>query len=549
MKNGRLAAGLFLTVWAGLCADPKKPQGEPRVSSISPMGGQQGAEFEAEVRGVSLAGVRSVQFTTPGMTARVLDVKAEPPDTEVVRLAVTIPSGAALGNHAFRLITGRGITNEGNLRVTAEPTVAEGAAVGALPVIVQGVLRQKGEMDSIWLEAKAGETFTFQATSGFAGFDPAVSLWATANSWFDSSRLERIAVNDDPLYFPGLSTDARLVHRFEKEGRYCVKIGAFSGGGGPDFVYQLLLTKGVTPVPDLHPKATPQWTERMFTRGLNQQWVDHVAVRGNAKAPGSLEVYKAAVEDSKELPIMSPNGIVEGRLGAAAETHAIRLKIDKPQDITIETQTPEATMPRFNLIVRVMQPDGHEVVTNVHTKRNNNGLYMMKMIQAKTTVTLRSAGEYRLEIRDITTDCWAPDFAYRVLVRSQIPHIGKVNIVEERVNIEPGQSKPLTVHIEREEGFKGYVAISVEGLPAGVVTMTGMENPIEKPPLPNAGRIERYVGIPQTSSIMLVALPEAVPSDLPVNARILVRPVVDGRLGEVIASKEIPVMIIARRPS
>src|SRR5262249_48760810 len=157
----------------------------------------------------------------------------------------------------------------------------------------------------------------------------------------------------------------------------------------------------------------------------------------------------------------------------------IRLKIDKPQDIALEIETPEATMPRFNPVVRLMQADGHEVVTNVYTKRNNNGLYMMKMIQAKATVTLRSTGEDLLEIRDITTDCWSPDFAYRVLVRSQIPHVGKVDIVEERVNIEPGQSKPLTIHVEREESFKGFVAIAVEGLPAGVMAVTGMENPIE----------------------------------------------------------------------
>jgi hypothetical protein len=32
--------------------------------------------------------------------------------------------------------------------------------------------------------------------------------------------------------------------------------------------------------------------------------------------------------------------------------------------------------------VRLIAPGGGEVVTNVYTKRNNNGLYMMKMIQA-----------------------------------------------------------------------------------------------------------------------------------------------------------------------
>ena len=206
-------------------------------------------------------------------------------------------------------------------------------------------------------------------------------------------------------------------------------------------------------------------------------------------------------------------------------------------------------MPRFNPVVRILQPDGHEVATNVYTKRNNNGLYMMKMIQAKTVVTLRSVGEYRVQIRDITSDCWAPGFAYRVLIRPRLAHVGVVQLVEDRVNLEPGQAKPLTVNIDREEGFNGFVAMSVEGLPAGVTAVTGLENPVEKPPLPNAGRRERYYPIPQTATLMLVAAPDAPAMAAPARARLIVRPVVAGRAGEPVLTKEIPVMVILRRPS
>ena len=96
------------------------------------------------------------------------------------------------------------------------------------------------------------------------------------------------------------------------------------------------------------------------------------------------------------------------------------------------------------------------MVTNVHTKLNNNGLYMMKMIQAKTTVSLRNPGEYIIEIRDITTDCSGDDFAYRVLVRPQIPHLGQDQ--RRRGCSEPrtqAATKPLNVTVEREENFDG----------------------------------------------------------------------------------------------
>lgn len=234
-----------------------------------------------------------------------------------------------------------------------------------------------------------------------------------------------------------------------------------------------------------------------------------------------------------------------------AEVHRVRLTVDKPQDLAIEVETPAATMPRFNPVVRLLAPDGggNEIVTNVYTKRNNNGLYMMKMIQAKSTVTLRSAGEYVLEIRDITTDVAGDDFSYRVLVRPQMAHVGRVDVPEDRVNIEPGETKPLTVNIEREEDFKGLVLVSAEGLPAGVTATAGMANPVERPPLPNGGRVERYVGKPQTATLLLSADENAKPGELPANVRVVVRTLRDGRQSAPMPVKEIPVMVIPRRPS
>src|SRR5207245_3934070 len=121
--------------------------------------------------------------------------------------------------------------------------------------------------------------------------------------------------------------------------------------------------------------------------------------------------------------VLSTPGRTAGRRDGPGVAPRIRLNIDRPHDLAIEVETPEATLPRFNPVVRVMEPGGREIAGDVYTKLNNNGLYMMKMIEAKTTVSLHSPGEYTLQIRDITTDGAAPDFLYRVLVRPQIPHV------------------------------------------------------------------------------------------------------------------------------
>lgn len=547
-RLGRGALAL-LSAAVSFCADPPpKPPPEPRITSVFPMGGVRGREFEVTVRGVSLAGARAIATSADGggggLTARVVD-GAKDGET---RLALT---GRENGVHRFRLVAALGVTNETEIHITDRRAVGEGEELRGeeLPVVVNGSLARRGEVDSFWMEARAGETMRFDVYSGFGAFDPSVSVWAPAASWFDADRLERIAVNDEPLSFPGLSTNARLTHRFEKAGRYCVRVAAFQGQGGPDYVYQLRIERGEAKATALHPAKQPEWPERSFTRRLGSEWLAKLASRGNEKPGAPIETYKAVIEGSAEVPVIEGAGIIEGRLGRADEAHEIRLRIQEPRDLAIEIETPEATMPRFNPVVRIMQPDGHEVATSVYTKRNNNGLYMMKMIQAKTLVTLRSVGDYRIQIRDITSDCWSPDFAYRVLIRPRIAHVGEAMLAEDRVNLEPGQSKPLTVNVDREEGFKGFVAMSVEGLPAGVTAVTGLENPVEKPPLPNAGRRERYYPIPQTATLMLMAAPDAAPMEAPVRVRLVVRPVVAGRAGEAVLTKEIPVMVTARRPS
>jgi hypothetical protein len=59
-------------------------------------------------------------------------------------------------------------------------------------------------------------------------------------------------------------------------------------------------------------------------------------------------------------------------IGQPGDTDAIRVKIERAQDIAFEVETPEATMPRFNPVVRLLEPGGREIATDVYTNLNNN---------------------------------------------------------------------------------------------------------------------------------------------------------------------------------
>ena len=96
--------------------------------------------------------------------------------------------------------------------------------IRAFPVVVTGRISQRGEVDTFWFEATAGQTLTFEGRSGHGSVDLSVGIFKAEPSWFDPNHMEQIEYNDEPLFFPGLSTDARVAHTFRKAGRYCVKV-------------------------------------------------------------------------------------------------------------------------------------------------------------------------------------------------------------------------------------------------------------------------------------------------------------------------------------
>ena len=185
---------------------------------------------------------------------------------DLVRVRVEVRADARPGRYPIRLITRNGISNALPLdivdcAVLAEPAGAHetresAIAIEALPVVYSGRLSRRGEADYFRFHAEAGQTLTFQAISGLpqiaAGgsaatvpnFDPALTLYEPAGSWFDPNRMDRIAYNDEPVWVIGKPTDAYVVHKFKSAGDYLLRVEAFAGQGGPDYSYELKVAQG-----------------------------------------------------------------------------------------------------------------------------------------------------------------------------------------------------------------------------------------------------------------------------------------------------------------
>jgi hypothetical protein len=567
----RLLRAGMLVLWipATWAQTPKpKPKEEPRAFSVYPLGDQAGASYAATIRGVALREAQAIWFETDSIHARVDKVDREPESdpsastpTDLVNIHVTVDSTAKPGSYPFRVVTKQGVSNAVSMRVTSARTIMEmeGSAedpehaprLSGFPLVVNGRIAKKGEVNYYSIETQPGEELSFEVFSGFSPFDPSLTILEPSGSWFDPHRLNRIAFSDEPLWYPDFSTDTRLVHRFEHGGRFLVRVEGFEGRGSPSDVYQLRVSTGKTAPALLRALPKPGWQERTFTRHISADWLEQLRARGAPAAPRQeLETFRAVREPAPTspvtpMPMMKIPGIVEGVISQPGEVHRIGFHVKGAQDLVLEVETPDATMPLFNPVVRVLDSTGHEVATNVYAQLNNCGGYMMKMIEPKAIVAFHADGDYTLQIHDITTDNADPSFVYRVLIRPQIPHIGKVAVEEERMNLTPGIAKQVSVVTEREEDYNGLVAVSVEGLPPGVQAVTGLAPEEEKPPLMNGGRVERYFPKSQKSVLVMMVAPDAPLTPMPQMARVMVRAIVEGKVGQPLASVLVPVMVVA----
>ncbi|MCC6389197.1 MAG: hypothetical protein IT167_01245 [Bryobacterales bacterium] len=570
-----LVLWVFLAL-SGYCAaavNKPAPRPDPKVLSVHPFTAQRGAALTVTVRGSGLQGASGVFAGAAPFRVVTEGVEPEPKGEanskvaiDLVRMRVEVAADAKPGRYPFRLITPHGVSNAiplfvSELPVTPEPEGSHespdtAVAVPSSPALFAGRLGHRGEADFYRFRAKTGETLTFQVISGLpqiaAGgsgatvpnFDPSLTIYEAGTSWFDSSRLKRIAYNDEPTWVAGKGTDAYLVHRFEQTGDFLLRVEAFAGQGGPDYSYQLKVVPGERPE-DL-PPASRGTDDRAFARALGVDRLNELAARGgDAAKHSSVETYRAAAGPADAAPLFKLPGTIEGAIERPGEVQRARFQLDGPRDIAIEVETPGAAPPYFNPVVRMLNAAGEEVATNVFAGKGACSGALTKSLQAKAIVPIREAGTYTMEVRDVTADFGGADFRYRVQVRPRIPHVGKVLMNADHVNLAQGEATSIRVVFDREEGYLGGIAVAAEALPAGVQALVGADFEAEKDPPTFTGKRERYEPRTERAVVVLSAAKDAAPMPQPRMIRLVARPVSGGKLGPVLATKSIPLMVIS----
>ena len=335
----------------------------------------------------------------------------------------------------------------------------------------------------------------------------------------------------------------RFSYRVAESGRYLLEVASLLGKGGPDCGYQLrVLTAGPAP----QATSEPTWTERHFTRKIDADWTDrlrsrtvlqeqpHSQGRETATGAGSLAVSPDATPSATDrtsqglarLLEREPNELrgqalpasigelIDGTIGAPGDRDTYTFEGEAGTQLILELATPRVGPPHFNPRVELYEDQGGSVLANVHkygTIYNGGGIpsSFLKTVEPKMAYTLERSGRFFVEVRDVTSRYGGPDYEYRLLVRTPIPHVGAFDVDPvERINLVPGIARKLSIVTHQEEGFAGEVLFACSNLPPGVQVFPGADVE-KKSSAPVSKQEESFLPGIQKTTLVLLAEPDA----------------------------------------
>ena len=582
------AVGFLVIPCAIHAEEPAGGQPEPALDSLFPLGGTRATSFDVKVRGAALSGTQAAWFADrEGVNAEVVSAGD---NGDEVQLRLTVDSGARIGAHALRLVSPRGVSNPLFLHVHAEPAVTESSARASpgkmkharpvgLPVVVNGTITRQGERDFFAIDVDEGESVATQVIvsreSLKKGFRPQLRLHDPTGSWFDPQKLTQLAFHseiiegDTPISSP-------LVYRFEKAGRYLVEVGSERHKGAADYSYQLRIVS----ISGAYRRyaGPPVMVARSFLRRLTEDRVSQLWSR--AVAPNAGTVNDASLKTTSEhepndnpaqaMPVSVPT-LVEGVIAQPGDVDRFTFRVNANQRLAFEIETFGAMPPHFNPRLEITDSSGRSILTNIHkVNMPKSRRWDLKRLEPKIIQGFERAGEYSVEVRDVTSRAGGANYQYRMLIRLQVPHVGDVKIAtlkpkfeDDRIdplciNLLPSEARTLTVTTPIEEiaadvveaggtrrftSGAGEVAMLVENLPQGVRAYPGgyVQNTRDD----DMESAKAYSLLPDVhkSTIVLEADANAPVTKMPQLIRVVARPLVEGRPGARIIVDEIPLMV------
>lgn len=441
----------------------------PEATRLFPPGAPRGSAATVKVAGSFPSWPATAWTERPGT--------AWEPQAESGVYAVTVAPDAPLGVHLVRFTSAEGATavrrfvvGASREIVEAEPNdrPAQAPLVDDLPVVVDGVLEKRGDVDLVRVRLAAGETLVAQADSNRLLRTPADLALEVVDA--------RQSILARSLDAAGL--DPRVVFRAPADGTYVVRAWALPEApdstiglsGGENWVYRLTLAKGRFLVGALPSEVAQGADGALVPLGPGLEGAAAIPLPAAATLPGatgargtvSLAIEgvggmaEVAVSAGPVLVGEGPAGtlpaLFSGVLRAPRETarHRFVATKDAPLTIVVEGQ---AIGTELDPLLSVRDAAGAVVASTDEPA-------------GRLSWKAPADGEYVAEVSDRRGQA-GPGHAYRLSIEPAAPRVRLVCDVD-RVSGEPGKPIEVTVAVKREHGHAVNLEFALDGAPEGV---------------------------------------------------------------------------------
>lgn len=439
----RLIFPAFLIALCSLCLCGESSFADPPVAMyLFPAGGQRGTTVKFHAGGLYLNQSCKLEMIGSGVQASPILRRTDSPWFEGPILplpesqrqedypramtgSVRIANDAVLGDRHVLLRTAQGITTPLKFVVGDLPEIVEDELPGEpipvavkLPVTINGRVFPREDVDVWTVSLAKGQKLTAFVDADRIGSP----LQARLEALDPAGKLAGESVAS-PGKDPHLEITARL------DGVYQVRITDARADGGPAFVYRLTLT------------------------------TESVPAAAAAKGAGAPTIREAETPDPVRGNFLRTPAEGVGHIGAAGEIDRWGFSAHKGEAFEIELLASRLDSPLLGVLT-IADSTGKELA------RAEPGASPAP-VDPSLKFIAPADGLFFVAVQDRFRSRGGPTFVYRLRVTHPEPGFD-LHFTTLGVSVTRGQQTPLKVTALRHGSFTGPIALSVDGLPAGV---------------------------------------------------------------------------------
>jgi hypothetical protein len=476
--------GIFAVLVVSLSACGIASANSPKVTSLSPTGGQRGTEVDIKLSGARLDDTKELVFASSGIEM----VKLNSVTTNSVKATIRIAKDCPLGEHLLRVRTDSGLSELRTFRVGIYTNVPEAEPNSelakpqkiAVNSTVTGTITSE-DIDYFQVDAKKGERLSIEIEAmrlGRGAFDPYIALMDLQGNVVVASDDSILALQDGYI---------SLVP--EKDASYLVQVRETSYGGSSEYHYRLhvgnfprpsvvfpmggkagesLSLKFINPDKSEFSQtvklpAKPEEKFGLFPEQSGQiapspNWV-RVSTFDNVLESGSNQDAEHATKTDLQPPL-ALNGI----LSKKGESDWFRFPGKKGQALEVAVYARRLRSP-VDSVVEICDKQGKVLASNDDSVGADS----------VAKFTPGADGEYLIHVKDHLGH-GGPEYVYRVeitpvqpAITLSIPQVARYESQLRQYIVVPRGNRFATMISAKRKDLTGDLKVKFDGLPAGVV--------------------------------------------------------------------------------